>query len=321
MISNDSVLPNFASRCDSLLSNVEITGEKILHIIRSLDPKKAHGWDDLSINMIKLCDIEIVKPLYLIYMKCLENGRFPSSWKKANVLPIHKKENRQLKKNYRPISLLPICGKIFEKLIFDAIYKFLCENQLLTPNQSGFRPGDSTTNQLLSITHKICSAFEELPSRETRAVFLDISKAFDKMWHDGLLFKLKSYGISGCLFTVIKDFLNNRRQRVVLNGKSSIWSPVTAGVPQGSVLGPLLFLIYINDLVDNISSEAKLFADDTSLFTVVYDVDIAADQLNRDLKVISNWAHQWKMQFKKILRKIVNKKCKRKQNRDKRLLI
>ena len=117
------------------------------------------------------------------------------------------------------------------------------------------------------------------------------------MWHDGLLFKLKSYAISGCLFTVIKDFLNNRHQRVVLNGKSSIWSPITALVPQGSVLGPLLFLIYINDLVDNISSEAKLFADDTSLSTVVYDVDIAADQLNRDLKVISNWAHQWKMQF------------------------
>ena len=297
MTTNDSVLPNFASRCDSLLSTVEITGEKILHIIRSLDPKKAHGWDDLSINMIKLCDIEVVKPLYLIYMKCLEIGRFPFSWKKANVLPIHKKENRQLKKNYRPISLLPIFGKVFEKLIIDAIYEFLCENQLLTPNQSGFRPGDSTINQLLSITHKIYSAFEEFPSRETRAVFLDISKAFDKVWHDGLLFKLKSYGISGCLFTVIKDYLNNRHQRVVLNGKSSTWSPITAGVPQGSVLGPLLFLLYINDLVDNISSQAKLFADDTSLFTVVYDVDIAADQLNRDLKVISNWAHQWKMQF------------------------
>ena len=163
--------------------------------------------------------------------------------------------------------------------MFDAIYELL-----LTPNQSGFRPGDSAINQLLSITQEIYSAFEEFPSRETRAVFLDISKAFDKVWHDGLLFKLKSYGISGCLFTVIEDFLNNPHQRVVLNGKSSICSPITAGVPQGSVLSLLLFLIYINDLVDNISSEAKLFADYTSLFTVVYDVDIASDQLNRDLK-------------------------------------
>ena len=129
-------------------------------------------------------------PLYLIYMKCLKTGRFPSIWRKANVLPIHKQENKQLKKNYRPISLLPICGEIFEKLMFGAICEFLCENQLLTPSQSRFRPGDSTINQLLSIIHKIYSAFDEFPSRETRAVFLDISKAFDKVWHDGVLFKL-----------------------------------------------------------------------------------------------------------------------------------
>ena len=204
----------------------------------------------------------------------METGRFLSSWKKANVLRIYRKENRQLKKNYRPISLLPTCGKIFEKLKFDAIYEYLCVNQLLTPNQSGFRPGDSTVNQLLSITHQIYSAFKEFPSR---ALFLDISKAFDKVWHDGLLFKLKNYGISGFLFTIIKDFLANR-QRVVLNGKSSCWSSINTGVPQGSVLSPLFFLIYINDLVDNISSEAKPFADHTSLFTVVYDVDIAANK-------------------------------------------
>ena len=117
------------------------------------------------------------------------------------------------------------------------------------------------------------------------------------MWHDGHPLKLKSYGIPGCLLTVINDFLNNRHQRVLLNGKSFIRSPITAGVPQNSVLGPLLFLLYINDLVDNISSEAKFFAYDTSLFTVVYDVDIAAYQLNRDLEIITNWAHQWKMQF------------------------
>ena len=176
-----------------------------------MDPKKAHGWDNMSINMIKLCDVTIVNPLYLIQKKYLDTGRFPISWNKGNVLPVHKKENRWLKKNYRPISLLPVCGKIFEKLIFDAIYEYFCENQLLTPSQSGFRPGDSTVNQLLSITHeiysgfedKIYSAFEEFLSRATRVIFLDISKAFDKVWHDGLLFKLKSYSlIVYLLFTI-----------------------------------------------------------------------------------------------------------------------
>ena len=192
----------------------------------------------------------------------------PISWKKRQCSFRFKKENRQLKKNYRPISFLNICWKIFEKLIFDAIYKYLCEDQLLTPSQSGFRPGDSTVNQLLSVTHKIYSAFllREFTSRETRAMFLGIPKAFDKVWHDDLLFKLKSYGISDCLFTLIEDFLRNHQQRVVLNRKHFGGSSVTAGVPQGSVLGPLFFLVYINDLVDNISSEAKLFVDDTSFF-------------------------------------------------------
>ena len=217
-------------------------------------------------------------------------------WKWGNVLPTHKKESKQLKKNYRPISLLPICGKIFEKIIFDSIYKHFTD-KLFTPSQSDFRPGDSTINQLLYITHTTYSAFEDYPSRETRAVFLDISKAFDKVWHEGLIFKLKSYGISEGLLNLIISYLSNRKQRVVLNGKCSKWSLIRAGVAQGSVLGPLFFLIYINDLVKNVSSDARLFADDTSLFTVVYEKEIAVTQLNSDLEIISQWAYQWKMQF------------------------
>ena len=140
--------------------------------------------------------------------------------------------------------MLPICGKLFEKLIFDEIYVHLVKkNDLLTPNQSGFRPGDSTVNQLLSITYCIYTAFEEFPSRETRAVFLDISKAFDKVWHEGLLFKLECNGVSGPLLVMIRSYLSNRVQRVVLNRKMSKWTSVTAGVPQGSVLRPL-FLSY-----------------------------------------------------------------------------
>ena len=177
------------------------------------------------------------------------------------------------------------------------MYRHFTDSQLLTPNQSGLRPGDSTINQLLYITQKIYTAFEEFPSRETRAVFLDISKAFDKVWHEGLAFKLKTYGISVPLLALTVSYLSNRQQRVFLNEKTSVWSYISAGVPQGSVLGPLFFLVYINDLVDDISSDAKRFADDTSLFTVVYDEITSANQLNRDLKIISEWAYQWKMQF------------------------
>ena len=162
----------------------------------------------------------------------------------------------------------------------------MCENELLSPNQAGFCPGNSTVNQLIAITHQIHVEFEQYPSRETHAVFPDISKAFDKVWHGGLLHKLESNGISGPLLNLIRGFLSERQQRVVLNRKNSDRCHMNAGVPLGSVLGPLFFLVYINDLVDNISSDAKLFADDTSLFTVVYNDEIFATVLNNDLNLI-----------------------------------
>ena len=130
-----------------------------------------------------------------------------------------------------------------------------------------------------------------------RAVFLDISKAFDKVWHEGLIFKLEQNGISGNLLCLLQNYLENRKQRVVINGIESEWQSIFSGVPQGSVLGPLLFLIYINDLTDNIISNMKLFADDSSLFVRVKDVNITHDQLVKDLDTILKWANQWKMQF------------------------
>ena len=130
-----------------------------------------------------------------------------------------------------------------------------------------------------------------------RGVFLDISKAFDKVWFKGLIYKLKQNGISGKLLSLITDFLSNRKQRVVLNGKYSSWTNIEAGVPQGSILGPLLFLIYINDLSDNLITNPKLFADDTSLFSIVHDPNATANDLNNDLAKINDWAYQWKMNF------------------------
>ena len=162
----------------------------------------------------------------------------------------------------------------------------MCDNELLSPNQSGFRPGGSTVNELIAVTHQIHVAFEEYPSRKTRAVFIDISKAFENIWHDGFLYKLESNGISGPLLNLMRDFLSEKQQRVVLNGKNSDWRHISVCVPQTLVLSPLFFLVYINDLVDNISSDDKLFVDDTSFFTVVYNEETPATVLNNDLNLI-----------------------------------
>ena len=162
--------------------------------------------------------------------------------------------------------MLPIFSKIFERVIYNSIFNYFISNKHFTPSQSGFLPGDSCIAKLLSIIREIQTAFDENPVADVRGIFLDISKAFDKVWHEGLFYKLKTYGIEGQLLSLLTNYLENREQRVVLNGQTSEWRKIKSGVPQGSVLGPLLFLIYINDLPDGITSICKIFADDTSLF-------------------------------------------------------
>ena len=174
---------------------------------------------------------------------------------------------------------------------------YVLSNKLFTPSQSGFLPGDSSIAQLLSIIHEIQTAFDNNHTVDVRGVFLDISKAFDKVWHDGLAFKLKSYGVEGELLSLLKNYIQSHEQRVVLNGQTSGWRKINSGVPQGSVLGPILFLIYINDLPDGITSMCKIFADDTSLFSKVLDINKSVTELNTDLEKISQWVSQWKMQF------------------------
>ena len=158
------------------------------------------------------------------------------------------------------------------------MFGFFINNDLISQHKSGFKPGDSCINQLLSITREIYQSFDE--GLDVHSVFLDISKAFDKVWHDRIIFKLKQNGISGNLLNLLSNFLRNRKQRVVLNGQTSSCADVNAGVPQGSILGPLLFLIYINDLADGLSSNAKLFADDSSLFSAVHIANTTAKELN-----------------------------------------
>ena len=297
-LKNGSVLPkNKIFLTQSRICTLDFNEEELMKIIRNLKVHKAHGHDDISIRMIKICDKSILKPLILLFENSIKSSYYPDIWKKSNIIPVHKKNDKKLVNNYRPISLLPIFGTIFEKIIFNRIYNFLSEENLLNNNQSGFHPSDSCVNQLLSITHEIFEAFDCNPTLEVRSVFLDISKAFDKVWHEGLLYKLKSMGISGELIKLLENYLSNRLQRVVLNGQTSPWRPVLAGVPQGSILGPLLFLIHINDLPNRLKSNAKLFADDTSLFTIVKDKNESANILNNDISLISRWAYDWKMLF------------------------
>ena len=296
-ITNNSVLPRFNYLTDNRIEQISIESDEITSLIRKLNPNKATGSDGISGHMLLLCDDSATLPLKIIFNNILLSSIYPDMWKHANVTPIFKKGDKQLIKNYRPISLLPICGKILEKIVFKNLYIHLTSNHLISNNQSGFRPGDSTTNQLLHLVNEIHQAFDSTKSLEVRAVFLDISKAFDKVWHDGLIFKLRQNGVSGRLLQFFQNYLNNRKQRVVLNGSSADYSIIESGVPQGSVLGPLLFLIYINDLERNIKSNVKFFADDTMLFSIVKDPHISAIDLNHDLNIISRWAHQWKMEF------------------------
>ena len=172
------------------LDTFEITNEEIANILTNLKINKAHGPDDISVSMIKLCGDSLVVPLKLIFVNILRTGKFPKQWKRANVTPVHKKENKQLIKNYRPISLLPIFAKVFEKIVFIKLYNHLNGNNLITKNQSGFRPGDSVTNQLIYLVHETLKSFDCTENLEVRSVYLDMSKAFDKVWHKGLLFKL-----------------------------------------------------------------------------------------------------------------------------------
>ena len=206
LIDNNSSLPkNLIYLTEKRLSKISFSEDDIAKIIQNLDPNKAHCHDQISIRMLKICGKTIYKPLECIFHECLNTGLFPLEWKKANLVPVYKKGDKQCLKNYRPVSLLPICGKIFEKLILNEMFKFFNENHLISPTQSGFKPGDSCINQLISITHEIYEALDA--GFEVRSVFLDMSKAFHKVWHEGVLFQLSQNGISRNLLELLTDFL------------------------------------------------------------------------------------------------------------------
>ena len=182
-----------------------------------------------------------------------------------------------------------------ERIVFNELYEYCMAHNLLTWRNSGFKKNESTANQLLLIVHNIYKCLAD--GDDVLLVFLDISKAFDKVYHDGLLHKLKTFGISGCLLRWFESYLSCRIQWVVLNGQHYEWREINAGVPQGSILGPLLFLIFIDDIVDDLNSDPFLYADDTSLFKPITTREKDVEEIDQDLKQISNWAAQWRVNF------------------------
>ena len=260
-------LPAFSFRTTERLSIITVSKMEIHEILESLDTSKASGYDGLGNKVLKMLAPALSEPLSHLFNLSLQSGVFPNYWKFANVNPIFKKGDPHCKTNYRPISLLPCLSKVLERLVANRLLYHLLRNNLISSRQSGFMPKDSTVNQLLFIVNKIIVGFEK--GLETRAIFLDISKAFDKVWHKGLLFKLKQNGITDTLLEWFNSYLHDRHQRVVINGAISDWKGTSGGVPQGSVLGPILFLTFINDITDGIISGIFLFADDTSLLNTV----------------------------------------------------
>ena len=277
------------------LSSIAFDPQAVEEILRTLKTDKASGPDGLSNRILKELSHELSSPLCSLFNKSLSLGKFPSPYKDANVTPVHKKGDLSLVSNYRPISLLNSVAKLFEKLVFKYLYNHLQDNNMLSSLQSGFIPGDSTVNQLAYLYHIFTEALDA--GKEVRTVFCDISKAFDRVWHEGLIYKLKAAGVSGDVLRWFQSYLSGRRQRVVLPGSFLEWVYIKAGVPQGSILGPLLFLLYINDIVKNIGSNIRLFADDTSLFIIVNNPTTAALCLNSDLEKLSRWAAIWLVTF------------------------
>ena len=280
--------PLLRKKTQNELSEVSITHTEIVDQLKILKVSKSYGPDQISPYILNKT---LSYPIWKLIKWSFESEILPYWWKRANITPIHKKGAKDVVENYRPVALTSIVCKILEKKIFKHIYNFLNKEQLLSKYQSGFSPGDGTSYQLLDLMNDLYESFDD--GKQIGAVFLDFSKAFDHVWIRGLLSKLSANGIRGKLLRWLKSYLANREQRVTIDGTCSGWANTQAGVPQGSVLGPLLFLTFINDLTDRLKSNVKLFAEDIMLYVSVENPIATANILNSDLKLIELWSKKW----------------------------
>ena len=244
------VLPGIQFKTENKLVIDEVTKSETEDVIQSIEINKASGPDNISHRMLKGCIHSISTPLCILFNRSISEGVFPDLWKTATVTPLFKKGDKSFPSN--SVSLLSSSGKILERIIFKHMYNFLMTIELLYKYQSGFLPKHSTTYQLIDIYHHICQAMDY--GQFSCIVFCDISKAFDRVWHSDLVFKLEEHGLGDGLLNCFKSYLGNRKQKVVIQASEPSLPPLRAGIPQGSVLGTLLFLIYVNDIADSLLS-------------------------------------------------------------------
>ena len=297
---DNSDLPEFSTRCHSEVPRIVVTVEMVKKRLEKLDTSKSAGPDGLHPRLLRECADVLAEPLALLYQLSLDSGQVPSQWKKSVISPIFKKGAKNIATNYRPVSLTSLLCKLLEGIIREAVVKHLLDNNLLTTKQFGFLKGRSTQLQLLTFLDHVATSLEADPEGgAVDTIYLDYMKAFDTVPLRRLLHKLRAYGITGTLLRWMESFLVGRSQQVAVNGTCSGSSPVLSGVPQGSVLGPILFVLFINDIVDQLETNMLLFADDSKLFNHV-SVQTAAEDcaaIQRDLVRLEDWSRTWLLRF------------------------
>ena len=282
-------LPGFNLNVKSSIEHVSFPADKIKKKLDNLNPYKSPGPDELHPRILIELSNELSLPLSLIFSKSFSEGELPQDWKGAIITPLHKKGEKEFASNYGPISLTSIVCKVMESIIKDDILAYMVSNKLLTNLQHGFVPGKSCQSNLLLMLNFLTELIEN--ETDTDLVYLDFAKAFDSVPHNRLICKLHNYGFSGHLLLWIRNFLSHRRQKVRVNNTLSNWENVSSSVPQGSVFGPILFIIYINDL-----PRYKMFADDTKLMQKLISTT-SHNELQDDINRLIEWSKKWELKF------------------------
>ena len=299
---NVSEAPTIAEQTQERLSDVTITVEAVEDVLLSLNANKAAGPDGVETRILKECAEEMAPKLQQVFRKSLDEGVVPSQWKEAHIVPIHKGGSKAVMGNFQPVALTSAVCKVMEKIICAAMICFLTRLNLISPQQHGFVRGRSCQTNIMLCLEKWTRMLDD--GKSVDVAYFDYSKAFDKVSHRLLTTKLKAYGIDGKLLAWLEAWLTGRRQRVVVGEAKSSWLEVVSGTTQGTVLGFILFLLFINDLPKTCSEEESvimLLADDTKTFQEIDEVSEQQDKNHKEMQErvdrIAQWADQWRMEI------------------------